>query len=366
MLDVLSLPRPDATIHFTRVKICEGTIETHQQLTPDTFELVIKITSKTGLGHPNAGQFAVLVFPGINRGRPYSFARNPKATKDEGEEYTFFIRAVPDGEVSNWLMEGDKSGVKITLSGPCGEFQLDQTDKPMVCIAGGSGMSAILALVEHAQDIQVNRDCYFYYGARTQCDLYCQELIKIVENFWNKSHVFKFIPVLSEEPLESNWNGERGLVTDIVSRDEAQASRSMLKSASAFLCGPLPMVEAADSMLRTAGTPGANIYKDIFEDARSPAPIIDNSKCVLCDECLLVKPVSGCIVETSGFLADQKESPADFKSLQPSLTSGLYYNSLYIDSSQCIRCYACVNACPHTAISPSHSLNGTLRQPFMK
>jgi NAD(P)H-flavin reductase len=366
MFDILRLPQPDATVRSARIVNCEGTIRTHKKLTSDTFELVVEITGETRLGYPNAGQFAVLGFPGIARSRPYSFARDPKPRRGRGDKYTFFIRAVPNGEVSAWLLQGDKSGVEISLSGPCGEFLLDETDRPMICIAGGSGMSAILALIEHAADIQANRDCYFYYGARTQNDLYCQELINIVGTLWNKDYLFKFIPVLSEEPLDSNWQGERGLVTDIVGRDAMEISAFRLSSASAFLCGPPPMVEAADSMLRSAGAGSTNIYKDTFEDARSPAPVIDNSRCVLCDECLFVKPVSDCIVETSGFQTDSAGWPADFDALKPSKTSGLYYNSLFIDSSKCIRCYACISACPHGAISPNHSLNGTLRQPFIK
>ena len=99
------------------------------------------------------------------------------------------------------------------------------------------------------------------------------------------------------------------------------------------------------------------MFFDKFEDARSPAPVIDNSKCVLCDECLLVKPTADCIVETAK-LSDIKDNGrfSNIKRVDPAFTSGLYYNTLYINEDKCIRCYACVHACPHKAISPNHDL----------
>jgi len=106
------------------------------------------------------------------------------------------------------------------------------------------------------------------------------------------------------------------------------------------------------------------MFFDRFEDARSPAPVIDNSRCVLCDECLLVKPTHNCIIEAAS-LSDKKENGryANIQRVDPSMTSGLYYNTLYIDEDECIRCYACVHACPAGAISPQHSLEPiTLRK----
>ena len=57
-------------------------------------------------------------------------------------------------------------------------------------------------------------------------------------------------------------------------------------------------------------------------------------------------------------LGDVKENGkfADIKRIDPAFTSGLYYNTLYINEDKCIRCYACVHACPHKAISPNYDL----------
>ena len=77
---------------------------------------------------------------------------------------------------------------------------------------------------------------------------------------------------------------------------------------------------------------------------------INNNLCVLCDECLLVKPVEKCIVEVKETykLPDGDEG---YKLIEPSQTSGIYHGKLYIDHKKCIRCGECEKACPTGAIT---------------
>ena len=86
----------------------------------------------------------------------------------------------------------------------------------MVCIAGGSGMSAVNAIVEEAVALGVERDCYFFYGARTKDDLYLIDEMNEIKSSWNKKYKFEFIPVLSEEPDDSGWDGGRVLLLIIL------------------------------------------------------------------------------------------------------------------------------------------------------
>ena len=360
MLDPLKLPEPSAAIHTSRVLRNPAVIRSQRPLTHDTFELVVVCADTAPPIHAHAGQFATLRFPGIKRPRPYSFARDPRAEKPG--EHTFYIRLVADGEVSAWLAAGDRSGSELEIAGPLGEFGLDDAHAPMICIAGGSGMSAILALLQLAAATQVKRDCYFYYGARGQADLYADDEIAEIAAAWSAENSFEFVRVLSEEPADSDWQGARGFVTDAVKSTLLDAGRISADDASAFFCGPPPMIAAGARILAEAGMPDTKIFRDVFEDARSPAPVLDNRKCVLCDECLLVKPVDNCIVETAGLDINASGQVGGFRKLQPAHSSGLYYNTLFIDPAECIRCYACVNACPHDAISPDYGLSNTLRQ----
>ncbi len=360
MRDPLRLPQPSADIRTRRIAVNRATIMSQRPLTHDTYELVVACNQDSNIIHAAAGQFLTLRFPGITQPRPYSLARDP--TAEAPSQHTFFIRLVPDGEVSNWLAAGDRSGTEIEIAGPLGGFGLDESTQPMVCIAGGSGMSAIMAVIEDACTRQVKRDCFFFYGARTQADLYCETKIADICARWNAAHSFQCVQVLSEEPPGSDWTGARGFVTDHIDEAWIKPGRIDPNKASAFFCGPPPMIEAGAKLLVQAGMPQSRIFRDVFEDARSPAPVIDNRKCVLCDECLLVKPVENCIVETSGITFGSKGKIDGFQSIKPAFSSGLYHNTLFIDESQCIRCYACVNACPHDAISPDYTFAGTLRQ----
>jgi NAD(P)H-flavin reductase len=355
------LPEPNPDIQTLRVQSNEGVITKFKNLTADTYEVVITCPEGSHKLCARAGQYGTIKVEGIQKPRSYSFAQTPE--RENENEYTFFIRLVPGGELSAWLAEKNREGEKVVLSGPMGKFGLDDSAKPMVCIAGGSGMSAINALVQQVEAQGIARDCYFFYGAREQKDLYLQDELKSLAEKWPAGSKLEFIPVLSEEPEDSDWQGPRGFVTQHVKEaylDTGIVSGDNLK---AFFCGPPPMIDHGVKVLLEAGLSNNDIYYDKFEDMRSPAPVIDNEKCVLCDECLMVKATEKCITEATNFEKNAEGQVVSFERVRPGHTSGLYYNALFIDETECIRCYACIEACPHEAISPKYdSVPKTLRQ----
>ena len=239
-----------------------GEIEDTRMLTHDILELRVRLEQPLRASGEQylAGQYADLSFPGAGAPRSYSFATPPSET--ERRTLTFYIRKVPNGELTTWLFDADRRGARVTASGPYGSFWLRDGDGPIVCVAGGSGMSAIKALLEHAADVGCARDAVYLFGARTSADLYCIDEMQALAARWHPEHRMRFLPILSEEPQDSAWTGARGLVTQHIADQGVD-----WPSAQAYLCGPPGMIDAAIEVLRTCGVAQEGIHFDKFLDA---------------------------------------------------------------------------------------------------
>ena len=336
---------PAAVIRTTRVQRAPGHIARIRQLTHDTVELVVRREAGTSPFLARAGQFATLTIPGIEHPRAYSFARDPAAEAER--EHSFQIRLVEGGQMSTWLGRADRTGTPLEIAGPLGRFGLDESTDDMVLLAGGSGLSAIKAIAEEAARLRVPRHCLVIHGARTAADLHSGEALDALAAQWHADFRFHFVQVLSDEPAGSGWQGARGLITNYLRADWLDTGALDPAVIRAWVCGPPVMIAATEKMLHAAGVPDARIHRDVFEDRSAPAPRINDQRCVLCDECLLVRPVEACIVESGS----RPMEGGAVHPLEPTRTSGLYYNGLVVDAAACIRCSACVQACPHDAIS---------------
>lgn len=357
------LPRPDRRFHASRVKRNRGIVKSVKRLTHDTLEVVVKCDEGSTPFNAFAGQYATLQTEGLPKPRAYSFAKAP--CQERENEYTFFIKMVAGGSFSSWLFSKDRTGAPINISGPMGKFGLDDSKKTILAIAAGSGMSAIKALLEEAAVRKVPRDCVFLYGARTQADLYCLDELDAIRRNWHADHTCEIINVLSRETQESGWTGPRGRVQSYLEAAYLSCGKLEVASTKVFFCGSPGLVDDGIALLNRYGFESDDILFDKFEDALSPAPVINNSACVLCDECLIKKPVESCIVEAASLTRKVNDDAFSYELVDPAYTSGIYYNTLFIDSKECIRCYACVEACPVGAISPKFAIDAsTLRQTF--
>ncbi len=148
-------------------------------------------------------------------------------------------------------------GDRLDVVGPFGVFTLrDGRDSDLVFVGGGAGMAPILSVLRSLAEKGSTRKATYYYGARTQRDLcFEKELYALSEQLPN----FRFVPALSEADDDEEWDGEVGMITDVVQRHESD-----LSGADSYVCGPPPMVEAAMDVLTTLGAPEKNIYYDKF------------------------------------------------------------------------------------------------------
>lgn len=242
---------------LSQPKTIEGVISNIRVLTHDIQEVSIKLDEP--IPGYLAGQYAELSIPGvIEKPRSYSFAASPD--NEVPGRITFFVRHVLGGEFTTWLHSQSRESHPVKITGPFGSFWLRESDAPILCIAGGSGMAPIKALLEQISKQGFSRRVIYLFGARTQDDLYCIDDMKEIKQRGN-GH-FSFIPVLSREPEDSDWTGLRGLITDYI-----LPSALDIPNAHAYLCGPPGMIDSAIQILISGGMQNENIFYDKFLDA---------------------------------------------------------------------------------------------------
>ncbi len=242
----------------------EGEIIGTRHLTHDIIEISIRQQIPAMY---TSGQYADITVSGvIEEPRSYSYAAAPN--EEDPALVQFFVRLVPGGAFSGWLHAEDRKGQKVFLDGPYGSFWLRPSSAPMLCIAGGSGMAPLKAILELALKEEVQREVLYLFGARTQKDLYALDSMADLEQKWPSR--FRFVPILSEEPVDSDWQGRRGLVTDFIGDSELT-----LEQPHVYMCGPPPMLDAAMDKLLTLGVPANVMHFDKFLDrshtAKAPA-----------------------------------------------------------------------------------------------
>jgi CDP-4-dehydro-6-deoxyglucose reductase len=150
----------------------------------------------------------------------------------------------------------------LRFEGPLGTFHLrEDSDKPVVLMAGGTGFAPIKAIIEHALHHNIRRQLTLYRGARVAADLYLNELPEA----WQRDHGITYIPVLSEAAAENHWTGRRGLVHEAVMADLPD-----LSGHEVYACGAPAMIEAARRDFRDrCGLPESAFYADAFTPAES-------------------------------------------------------------------------------------------------
>ncbi len=234
-----------------------GVVERITDLTYDIKELHIRLTDPDTLDF-TAGHYIQLEAPAY-KGNPepvyraYSMS-NPPSSNGFVET---IVRRVPGGICTTWVFEHLKEGDEVTLNGPYGEFSLSDTDRDMIWIAGGSGMSPFWSMIRHMIEAGIERKTTYFFGAVAKRDLFLvDELAELAdEHPW-----FEFIPALSAPADGDEWTGETGLITEVVARHIPDGQGEL----EAYLCGSAGMIDAACKVLLTKGLSEDRIFFDKF------------------------------------------------------------------------------------------------------
>jgi propane monooxygenase reductase subunit len=230
-----------------------GEVMSNEKVTHDMRHLVVGLIEPTVLRF-FPGQYVDFAVPGHDATRSFSMANT--SSMDSGL-LEFVIKIYPDGLFSRFLDSEVSVGDRLDISGPFGVFTLrDRPEADLVFIGGGAGMAPILSLLRAMAERGIERKATYYYGARQRKDLCFEQELRALET--DLPH-FRYVPALSEPGEDENWDGEVGLITDVVRRGEGN-----LTGADAYVCGPPPMVEAAVELLPALGVAEDRIFYDKF------------------------------------------------------------------------------------------------------
>jgi CDP-4-dehydro-6-deoxyglucose reductase len=161
------------------------------------------------------------------------------------------------GPFSQYVFNTLKEKDILRLEGPLGTFFLrEDSIKPMILLASGTGFAPVKAIIEHAIHKNILRPMTLYWGCRVRADLYRHELAES----WARNHAVKYIPVLSDAPPEENWTGRAGFVHRAVMEDFPDMSGHQV-----YACGaPIVIESALNDFTEQCKLPPDDFFSDAF------------------------------------------------------------------------------------------------------
>ena len=250
--------REASALNEIKPRIMPARVEKMEKLAPDVMALFLKLPSNERMQFL-AGQYIEFLLKDGKR-RAFSLANAPH--NDAFLE--LHLRLVSGGAFTEHVFNEMQEKAILRLEGPFGSFYLrDDSNKPIIFVAGGTGFAPIKGLIEHILHQNMQREMVLYWGVKTLVDLYMPAL----PSAWASMHSnFKFIPVLSEPLSSDDWQGRTGFVHQAVLDDFAD-----LSGHEVYCCGAPGMVDTAKEAFKTRGLPLDAFYADAFTFA-APAP----------------------------------------------------------------------------------------------
>ena len=216
-----------------------------------------------------AGQYLNINIPGLDSApRAFSIA-SPPSSKNLIE---LNVALIPGGEGTSYLHSDLNVGDELSFSGPYGHFFVrTSAPEPKIFLAGGSGLSSpkcmVLDLLEKGDPSEVT----LIYGARNQQELYYRDLF---EQMARDHDNFHYVPALSDESSDSDWQGARGFVHDVAH----QHYNGKFEGNNAYMCGPPIMIDSCITTLMRGRLFEKHMYMENFytnesKDVKPKSPL---------------------------------------------------------------------------------------------
>lgn len=242
---VISVETGPACSAPTQLRATVAEIRLH---TPDIYHLALDLPEGHGVQYA-PGQYLNICLPG---GEHRSFSMS---SPQQGNRVTLQIRKIAGGRFTEQMLARTQPGDVLDVELPQGSFYYHAKDyQPMVFVATGTGFAPIKAILESLLDDEDCPPIHFYWGMRSEADLY---LLDEIAAWAGRLYEFTFVPVLSR--ASDNWSGRRGYVQDAIAEDFGDLSEHSL-----YLCGSPSMIQEAKALLALSGAALDKIYSDSF------------------------------------------------------------------------------------------------------
>ncbi|MBK4737658.1 benzoate 1,2-dioxygenase electron transfer component BenC [Noviherbaspirillum pedocola] len=243
---VVQVPAASAACK-TGVSAYSGTLVDIDRLSDSTIVFSADLDNGDGIGFL-PGQYVNVAVPGTQLTRSYSFSSPPGASR-----VSFLVRNVPGGRMSGYLVEQAKPGQRIAFTGPYGSFYLRKVVRPVLMLAGGTGIAPFLSML----DALAQQDCMhpvrLVFGVTNDEDLVALDQLEVAKT---KLPGFEYRTCVVSE---SSSHPRKGYVTAHIEPEWINGG-----DVDVYLCGPVAMVEAVRVWLEASGQQPANFHYEKF------------------------------------------------------------------------------------------------------
>ncbi len=226
---------------------------------PDVMVLRVQLPASSAFMY-RPGQYVEFILRDGSR-RSYSMANAPH-TLGEQPQLELHLRHMPGGKFTDHVFSAMKEKEILRAEGPFGSFFLrEESHKPIVLLASGTGFAPIKAIIEHMQHKGITRPAVFYWGCRHRRDLYMHAW---AEEAAAQMPNLRYVPVLSEARDDDAWRGRSGLVHEVVMQDLPD-----LSAHEVYACGAPVVIESAQrDFVAKCGLPEEAFFADSFTSER--------------------------------------------------------------------------------------------------
>lgn len=248
---VIAVPVPASACKLKPARH-ESALGSVERVSDTTFVLTLRPD------HPDTvaflpGQYVNIAIPGSDLHRAYSFSSKPGAAT-----LSFLIRYIPGGAMSGWLETNPPPGTRVSFVGPFGSFFLRQVERPLLLLAGGTGLAPILSMLEVLADEGTAQTIHLLYGVTRDEDLVeLDRIAALADRLDRMTWATCVADPASEHPRS-------GYVTDHLTPAHLNAG-----DCDIYLCGPPPMVEAVRVFLNERGVTPTHFHYEKFSPSEA-------------------------------------------------------------------------------------------------